>query len=55
MVDPSHDDVKTELDYLKRPPGWFPQIEIGQGIARAVRWYEQNGVGETFTHLALKG
>ena len=55
LIEPSEDDVKTELDWMKRPLGWHPTIEIQQGIARAVRWYEKNGVGETFTHLAIKG
>lgn len=30
-------------------------VDIEDGIIRTVQWYEENGVGETFTHLALKG
>ena len=25
-----------------------------EGLRKAVEWYEENGVAETFTHLSLK-
>jgi hypothetical protein len=27
-------------------------IDLWEGIERTVEWYEENGVGETYTHLA---
>ena len=26
-----------------------------EGLRKAVEWYEENGVAETFTHLSLNG
>ena len=42
LLDPS----RTESDF-----GWKAKVQLGEGIAKAVEWYEQNGVGETYTHL----
>ena len=30
-------------------------VPIAEGIAKTVAWYEEHGVAETYTHLALKG
>ena len=35
--------------------GWRATTSIADGVAAAVEWYRENGVGETYTHLALKG
>ena len=35
--------------------GWRATTPLADGIRKAVEWYEANGVGETYTHLALKG
>jgi len=44
LLDPS----KTEIDF-----GITPKTKLDYGIQKAVEWYEQNGVSETFTHLNL--
>jgi UDP-glucose 4-epimerase len=35
--------------------GWQANQMLPSGIAKTVGWYREHGVGETFTHLALKG
>lgn len=35
--------------------GWSARTPLVAGIARAVHWYREHGVTETFTHLAMKG
>jgi UDP-glucose 4-epimerase len=40
------DASRTQKDF-----GWEAKVPLGEGIAKAVEWYEQNGVGETYTHL----
>ena len=42
LLDPS----RTKADF-----GWEASVPLDEGIAKAVAWYEQNGVGETYTHL----
>jgi UDP-glucose 4-epimerase len=42
LLDPS----RTESDF-----GWRTKMPLGDGIARAVEWYREHGVGETYTHL----
>jgi UDP-glucose 4-epimerase len=42
LLDPS----KTNEDF-----GWAPKITMEEGIPRTVEWYQQNEVGETYTHL----
>lgn len=42
LLDPS----RTEADF-----GWRASVPLQDGIAKAVEWYERNGVGETYTHL----
>lgn len=53
IVPPSKDDVQTQVSLERTLPGWKATTEIGYGIGRAVDWYEQHGVGETFTHLKV--
>lgn len=38
----------TDLD-------WRTFVPLREGVARAVAWYRDHGVGDTYTHLALKG
>lgn len=48
------DDVATLLldpSETEREFGWTAQTPLADGIAKAVAWYRQNGVAETFTHL----
>lgn len=47
---PADDVAHYEMDGIPQD-----SLPIEEGIARTVEWYEQNGVGETYTHLALKG
>jgi len=42
LLDPS----RTRQDF-----GWEAKVPLSDGIARAVEWYRENGVGETYTHL----
>lgn len=42
LLDPS----RTERDF-----GWTAATPLKEGIARAVEWYREHGVGETYTHL----
>jgi UDP-glucose 4-epimerase len=35
--------------------GWHATTPLADGLRRAVDWYADNGVSETFTHLAMKG
>ena len=46
LLDPS----ETERAY-----GWTARTPLATGIARAVEWYQENGVTETYTHLQVKG
>jgi UDP-glucose 4-epimerase len=40
------DPTKTERDF-----GWSARIPLREGVAKAVAYYQQYGVTETFTHL----
>jgi UDP-glucose 4-epimerase len=42
LLDPS----RTQSDF-----GWEAKVPLEHGIERAVQWYGENGVGETYTHL----
>lgn len=42
LLDPS----RTERDF-----GWKASVPLQDGIRRAVEWYREHGVGETYTHL----
>ena len=47
---PAHDVAHYDMD-------GFPMYEptpFHAGLKKAVEWYEQNGVGETYTHLSLE-
>jgi UDP-glucose 4-epimerase len=46
LLDPS----KTNTTF-----GWEAGTPLLEGVQKAVDWYRANGVGETYTHLALKG
>jgi len=42
LLDPS----RTEQDF-----SWKARVPLADGIAKAVDWYRENGVGATYTHL----
>jgi UDP-glucose 4-epimerase len=42
LLDPS----RTEADF-----GWKAQVPLSDGVASAIEWYRENGVGATYTHL----
>ena len=42
LLDPS----RTEADF-----GWKAKVPLNEGIAKAVEWYREHPVGETYTHL----
>jgi UDP-glucose 4-epimerase len=35
-------------------PGWFPNIVLEEGIKRSIKWYDVNGIEETYTHLGVR-
>jgi len=52
------DDVATILidpSLTRREFDWAAMTPLKEGIAKAVRWYEEHGVSETYTHLAVRG
>jgi UDP-glucose 4-epimerase len=40
------DPTRTQKDF-----SWEAQVPLQDGIKEAIAWYEENGVGETYTHL----
>jgi UDP-glucose 4-epimerase len=49
------DDVATLLldpSETQREFGWTARTSLADGVARAVAWYQEHGVTETYTHLA---
>lgn len=46
LLDPS----RTEREFR-----WRPTTPLAEGVRRAVDWYREHGVEETYTHLRLKG
>ncbi len=42
LLDPS----RTEQDF-----GWNANVPLSRGVAEAIEWYRENGVGATYTHL----
>ena len=58
QIDVAPDDVGSiSLDNtkLKRDFGIVPETKFGHGLQLALDWYEKHGVGETYTHLKMKG
>jgi len=56
IVAPSSDDVETLLldaSETSTAFDWRPRVDLEDGLSRLVDWYEQNGVGETYTHLRI--
>jgi UDP-glucose 4-epimerase len=53
-VPASSDDVRPAVDPSKGLPGWRPIVGLEEGVAEAVAWYQEHGVEQTFTHLAVK-
>ncbi len=52
----SEGDAETILldpSRTRREFAWWPTTPLGVGVARAVEWYRENGVGETYTHLKI--
>jgi UDP-glucose 4-epimerase len=40
------DPARTEADF-----GWKAKVPLAEGVAEAVTWYREHGVGATYTHL----
>ena len=52
------DDVATILidpSETEHAFAWKATTPLAEGVAEAVRWYEANGVTDTYTHLSVKG
>lgn len=45
------DQTRTVEDF----PGWGATTPLEEGIGRAVAWYDEHGVGDTYTHLHVDG
>jgi UDP-glucose 4-epimerase len=55
--------VEPQIKLIPRPPHDVPHYEMDgvprvgtsfkEGLAKTVAWYEENGVGETFSHLGV--
>jgi UDP-glucose 4-epimerase len=44
------DPVETQRDF-----SWVATTDLDEGVEKAVEWYREHGVEQTFTHLAQKG
>lgn len=55
IVPPGDDDVQGTISPDNRLHDWEAMIDLQTGIATTVASYQEFGVGETYTHLALKG
>lgn len=56
FVAPTADDAATILldpSATKADFGWEATTDLDEGVEHAVNWYRENGVAETFTHLAV--
>jgi UDP-glucose 4-epimerase len=53
MVFPEQDDVMPKTSVHEWLTGWRPKTKLQDGIDQAVRWYSDNGVEQTFTHLKV--
>ena len=54
IVDPLEDDLNSLLldpSKVQEVFGWKPEVDLEAGMRKLIAWYEENGVGETFTHL----
>lgn len=57
LIPPDPDDVQgtISLDNALASWKWEPRVPLREGIKRTVASYHAGGVGETYTHLRLKG
>ena len=55
VQEPLDDDVQGFVDPENGIPLWAPVMPLPVGIARTVKSYQENGVAETHTHLAIGG
>ncbi len=54
----SHDDVYTILldpSKTNQDFGWEAKTDLEIGVRRAIEWYKQYGIDQTYTHLAQAG
>ena len=45
LLDPS----RTQADF----GGWTPKTPLSEGVARAIAYYREHGIEQTFTHLTM--
>jgi UDP-glucose 4-epimerase len=58
LVDRGADDASTILldpSETQRDFSWVATTDLDEGVEQAVAWYRDNGVQQTYTHLAQKG
>jgi UDP-glucose 4-epimerase len=54
VKEPSSEDLNSLLldpSQTEKAFGWKPKLPVHEGTMALVKWYEKNGVGETFTHF----
>ena len=55
LIPPAPDDVQGAISTEHAVPGWKASTLLEEGIAKTVASYRLAGVGDTHTHLRLKG
>jgi UDP-glucose 4-epimerase len=55
VIPPNPDDVQGSINPASGIPGWEATTPLAEGIAKTVASYQASGVGDTYTHLQLKG
>ena len=56
VIPPADDDVANLLldpSETEAAFGWKAKIGLAEGLKRQIAWFDVNGVGETYTHLAI--
>jgi nucleoside-diphosphate-sugar epimerase len=56
VLPPEGDDVASLLldpSETERTFGWKAEIPLSEGLERQIKWFDANGVGQTYTHLAI--
>ena len=56
VLPPNADDVSSLLldpTETEKSFNWKAGVSLRTGIERLVRWYDENGVEETYTHLQI--
>jgi UDP-glucose 4-epimerase len=55
LIPPAPDDVQGEVSTERGVPGWKVEVPLAEGIAQTIAFYREGELGDTYTHLRLKG